>query len=147
MQRDLLIIGAVGAVAAVAVGAAAWFLPPGSPPPRAAKPAPAPPVAPPAAAPAPPPAPTPPPVAAAPAPPANPAAELYAREIDGINDERKALWGNFEIYKANGMLDHQGEVLAKIKALPSIPCLLAERDRGAPFYPALATCRAATAER
>ena len=143
MDRTLVVIGAVGAVAVVSVGAAAWFLPPGAPPPQSAPPA----AAPPAAALAPTPAPAPQPVATAPAPPANPDAELYAREIDGINDERKALWGNFNVYKANGMLSHQEETLAKMDGLPSIPCLLAERDRGAPFYPALATCRSATADR
>jgi pyruvate/2-oxoglutarate dehydrogenase complex dihydrolipoamide acyltransferase (E2) component len=151
MDRTLVLIGGIGSAAVVVVGAAAWFMPTHSSRPR---PDPPPAPAPVAPAPAPPPvvaatpaAPAPVAPAPAPAPAVNPDAGLYDQEIDRINSEREGLWQSMNVYKANGMLTQQEETLARIKALPSVYCLQTEQRRGAPFYPALATCRSVTAAR
>ncbi|MCP9796099.1 hypothetical protein [Cyanobium sp. Lug-B] len=146
MQRDIATIGAVGGVAVVAVGAVAWFLPTQTIEKRSA-----PPPAAPIAAPASPPA-SPAPVAATPAPtpPAsqiNPDDERFTREIESLKRQHKVLQESFNTSRNMGDVGGMKDILAEMKALPSWNCLEAEQQRGAPFYPALATCRSATAER
>ncbi len=73
--------------------------------------------------------------------------ELYAKEIERINDQREILQESFDDYRSRGSLGRMEETLAEMKALPSVRCLETEQRRGAPFYPALATCRSVTAAR
>ncbi len=83
----------------------------------------------------------------APAPSVDPDAELYAREIERINGQRQILQESFDDYRSRGSLARMEETLAEMKALPSVTCLEAEQRRGAPLYPALATCRSVSAAR
>ncbi len=77
----------------------------------------------------------------------DPEAELYAREIERINSQRQILQESFDDYRSRSSLGRMEETLAEMKALPSVRCLETEQRRGAPFYPALATCRSVTAAR
>jgi hypothetical protein len=141
VNRDLLVFSGVFAATAGAVGALAWLVMSQAPPP--------PPVAQPAArvAPEPPPSPAPKPaVPAVAAPPSNPDHRLYADEIERVEKYRKALDESFWAYQKMGSIGSMQETSAKMRALPSTACLAAEQKRGTPFYPALATCKAATAE-
>lgn len=51
-----------------------------------------------------------------------------------------------EEFRKLGAIDQAVKTLEKTHSLPSTTCLEAERDRGTPFYPALATCKAAAGQ-
>jgi hypothetical protein len=114
MQRDLLKIGAAGAVVVTATGAVAWFLPT-----QTIQTRPAPPPVVPVAAPPPPPA-VPAPVAAAPAAPApvvNPDSDRYAREIESIKLQHKGLQEDFDFHRGLGDVAKMQETIAQMRAL------------------------------
>jgi hypothetical protein len=75
----------------------------------------------------------------------SPDADRYAREIASVKLQHQGLQASFDEARAAGDVEGMREVLAEMRALPSWMCLEAEQRRGAPFYPALATCRSATA--
>ena len=75
-------------------------------------------------------------------PPANPDTKRYEIEIERIKAISQNLQDLFQSQKELGSLDGMKDAIAEMEALPSVSCLEAEKQRGAPFYPALATCKA-----